>query len=284
MLPEKYLRSAPLKALLVDDDELALLALSSVLSHSGFDVATATNVPDALKLISLETYDVLLSDLHMPCAGDGLTVVSAMRHSNPQTVTMLLTSFPEMNAAAKAILLQADEILVKSMSTTMLVEAIKRRIASGHADPRMVESVATILERGQEDTIEEWFALVQREGNLMQIPLSHDLRCGHLPQMFRDMIHRLRSHRLLGGKGVVSIDAAHHGTDRLKQGYTAAMMVQESRILQACVFNRLQKNLTSIDFSVLLLDVMIIADEVDSQLTQAMESYVAASLDHSLSA
>ena len=50
MLPEKYLRSAPLKALLVDDDELALLALSSVLSHSGFDVATATNVPDALKL------------------------------------------------------------------------------------------------------------------------------------------------------------------------------------------------------------------------------------------
>jgi CheY-like chemotaxis protein len=286
MLPEKYFKTAPLKALLVDDDEIALLAFSSVLGQSGFDVATATNVPDALKLISLGTYDVLLSDLHMPGAGDGLTVVSAMRHSNPQTITMLLTSFPEMNAAAKAILGQADEILVKSMSVNALVEAIKRRVASGHADSRIVESVATILERAQQDTIEEWFELVQREKNLTQIPMSQALRCGHLPQIFRDLIHRLRSPRLLGSKEVVSIDATRHGMDRLKQGYTAAMMVQESRILQVCIFNKLQQNLASIDFSVLLIEVMTIADEVDSQLTQAMESYVAGStairrvLDH----
>jgi CheY-like chemotaxis protein len=145
MLSEKYIKPARLKALLVDDDEIALLTLSSVLKHSGFDVATAINVSDALKLISLGTYDVLLSDLHMPGAGDGLTVVSAMRHSNPQTVTMLLTSFAEMNAFARAILLQADEVLVKSMSATALVEAIKRRVATGHADSRIVESVATIL-------------------------------------------------------------------------------------------------------------------------------------------
>jgi hypothetical protein len=52
------------------------------------------------------------------------------------------------------------------------------------------------------------------------------------------------------------------------------MMVQESRILQLCLFNTLQKNLASIDFSVLLIEVMTIADEVDSQLTQAVASYV----------
>jgi hypothetical protein len=49
------------------------------------------------------------------------------------------------------------------------------------------------------------------------------------------------------------------------------------------IVNRLQKNLGSIDFSVLLLEVMTIADEVDSQVIQAMESYVAASLEHPLS-
>jgi CheY-like chemotaxis protein len=280
MIPELYGTSAPFKALLVDDDELALLAFSSVLRHSGFEVATASNVPDALRLISQETYDVLLSDLHMPGAGDGLTVVSAMRHSNPQTVTMLLTSFPEMNAAAQAILLQADEILVKSMNVPALVDAIKRRIASGHNDSRLVESVATILEREQKDTIEEWFELVQREGSLMRVPMSHEMRCRHLPQIFRDLVHRLRSRRVLGSEEVVSVEAARHGTDRLKQGYTPAMMVQESRILQVCIFDRLQKNLASIDFSVLLTEVMTIADEVDSQLSQAMESYVAASVTH----
>jgi ActR/RegA family two-component response regulator len=284
MLPEKYYKSTPLKALLVDDDEIALLMISNVLQHGGFDVATATNVSDALKLINVETYDVLLSDLHMPGAGDGLTVVSAMRHSNPQTVTMLLTSFPEMNAAVRAILLQTDEILVKSMDAAALIEAIKRRVASGHAESRIVESVATILERAHEGTIEEWFSLVQREDSLVQVPLSRELRCEHLSQLFRDLIHRLRSHQVLGSKELVSIHAARHGTTRLKQGYTAAMMVQESRLLQVCIFHSLQKNLATIDFSVLLTEVMTIADEVDSQLTQAMESYVAGSLNLSTSA
>ena len=55
--------------------------------------------------------------------------------------------------------------------------------------------------------------------------------------------------------------------------------VEESRLLQVCIFQTLQNNLASIDFSVLLIGVMMIADEVDSQLSQAMASFVAESLD-----
>ena len=51
------------------------------------------------------------------------------------------------------------------------------------------------------------------------------------------------------------------------------MLVEESRMLQVSIFQTLQNNLPSIDFSVLLIGVMTIADEVDSQLSQAMESY-----------
>jgi hypothetical protein len=36
----------------------------------------------------------------------------------------------------------------------------------------------------------------------------------------------------------------------------------------------LQKNLSALDYSLLLPDVMTIADEVDSQLTQVMDSYM----------
>jgi CheY-like chemotaxis protein len=102
--------------LLVDDDEVIRHTLSKLLTHEGFEVTSAASVPEALRLINSDVYDVLLSDLHMPGAGDGLTVVSAMRHANPKAVTMLLSSFPEMEVAARAILLQADEILVKPMS------------------------------------------------------------------------------------------------------------------------------------------------------------------------
>ena len=51
------------------------------------------------------------------------------------------------------------------------------------------------------------------------------------------------------------------------------MMVEESRLLQVCIFGTLQKNLATIDFSILLMGVMTIADEVDSQLKQTIVSF-----------
>jgi hypothetical protein len=78
--------------------------------------------------------------------------------------------------------------------------------------------------------------------------------------------------------------ATDHGVSRRRLGYTAAMMVGESRILQVSIFHTLEKNLDSINFGALLRQVMTIADEVDSQLRQAMECYVEESIHDSLPA
>jgi CheY-like chemotaxis protein len=76
------------KILLVDDDDLVRSMMGEELQQHGFDVTTVASVSEALKYISSNIYDVLLSDLHMSGACDGLTVVSAMRHTNPKAVTM----------------------------------------------------------------------------------------------------------------------------------------------------------------------------------------------------
>ena len=269
---------ADTRVLLVDDDEVVRTSLSFVLEQSGFTVTSAASVPEALKYISSENYDVLLSDLHMPGAGDGLTVVSAMRHANPMAVTLLLSAFPEMNAAAQAILRQADEILVKPMDVVSLVQVINQRVASGPQGTRQIETVATILERTTGSTIQEWFARVQTEEKLMSISLSFEQRCSHLPMVLSDLVYRLRSQRPIGTKELKSAAAAKHGVDRFRQGYTAAMLVEESRMLQVSIFNTLQNNLATIDYSVLLVGVMTIADEIDFQLSQAIESYTGETL------
>jgi len=268
--------------LLVDDDEAIRSTLSDVLRQQGFHVTAASDVPEALKLISSNAYDVLLSDLHMPGAGDGLTVVSAMRHANPNAVTILLSAFPEMDAASQAILLQTDQILVKPMDAAGLVAAINERLAIGAPPARVVETVAKILERTVETTITAWYEHIQRDSKVMSVPLSYEQRTGYLHQVLRDLAERLRSSIPIGAKEMTSKAAAEHGLHRRRHGYSAAMMVEESRMLQVCVFNTLQCNLASIDFSVLLTDVMIIADEIDSQLSQAMESYIEASKSDSL--
>jgi hypothetical protein len=90
------------------------------------------------------------------------------------------------------------------------------------------------------------------------------------------LVLRLRNARttVKESDAISSAAAAAHGKLRYQQGYTPAMLVHESRILQVTLFRTLKDNLTLLDFSLLLPDVMTIADEVDAQLTQSMEGYM----------
>jgi CheY-like chemotaxis protein len=266
---------AKTKILLVDDDEVVRYSLCKILEQDGFAVTTAANVSEALKHINSILFDVLLTDLHMPGAGDGLTVVSAMRHSNPKAVTMVLTAFPEMEAAARAILQQTDQILVKPMEVMALVKAIKQRLKTGAPPPQVVETVAAILQRSVQDTIQAWYGRIKTDKKVMAISMTYEQRTCHLPKVFKDLVSRLESDKPIGSKELVSKAATDHGINRQEHGYTAAMLVEESRMLQVCIFDTLQKNLATIDFSVLLIGVMTIADEIDSQLSQAMDSFIA---------
>lgn len=261
------------RVLLVEDDDAVRGMLQQALERDGFEVVTATSVSGALSRIAAEDFDVLLSDLHMPNAGDGFTVVSAMRHTHPQAVTLVLSGYPALEEAMSAILLQADEILVKPIEIASLREIIHRKLAT-HEDhpPLTTKSVASILENDLDTTILDWMALVEHDEELTCIRLSFQDRTGHLPQLLRDLIFRLRLPTAM--KAPFSIAAREHGELRRSQGYTPAMVVEESRILQVSIFNTIQNNLRSVDFSKVLLDVITIADEVDSQLKQAMLSYV----------
>ena len=71
----------------------------------------------------------------------------------------------------------------------------------------------------------------------------------------------------------MSIAAGNHGDLRRKQNYSAAMLVEESRILEVCLFTTLRNNNTQLDYAQLLRDVVTIADEVDVQLKYQMLRY-----------
>ena len=265
------------KLLLVDDNESLRMTLRMVLERNGFDVSVAANVNEALKLIAAQRFDVLLSDLHMPDPGDGLTVVSAMRHSNPKAVTLIFSGYPAMKEAAAAILSQADGILVKPLGVEDLVTTIRDWIDRGPAASSPTRKLADTVSQETKSTIAAWLKRVDAEPEVISVKLSDAERSEHLPQLFHDLVFRLRFPLPLGTRALVSVAAAMHGVLRRRQGYTAAMLVEESRMLQVSIFEMLQRNLATMDFSLLLGGVMAIADEVDSQLAQSMSSYIAES-------
>ncbi len=265
------------RVLLVDDDEAVRAMMNATLERRGFDVVSAASVTEALRCIATESFDVLITDLHMPNAGDGFTVVTAMRHSQPNALTLLVSGYPDVQSAMAAILLEADEIIVKPFEAGRLAELVHEKMLTRKPVARLEKQrVAEILHRCIASVVADWLAWAKGSSELNHLSLSDDERTGHLPKLVEDLVVRLGkpSATTKDSDAAFSEAAIAHGKLRYRQGYTPAMLVHESRILQVTLFGTLQSNLNSLDFSLLLPDVMTIADEVDAQLTQSMDSYM----------
>jgi DNA-binding response OmpR family regulator len=265
------------RVLLVDDDEAVRSMMTATLEHKGFEVVPAASVTEALKLITTESFDVLITDLHMPNPSDGFAVVTAMRHSQPDCLTLLVSGYPDVKSAMDAILLEADDIIVKPFEAGKLAEMVHEKLLLRKPSVRTPkERVAAILQRCTSGIVENWLVRVKKNKELNQVSLTDKERTGYLPKLIEDLIVRLREPNTPGeeSNSVCSAAAVAHGKMRRQQGYTPGMLVHDSRILQVTLFEMLQSNLSALDFSLLLPDVMTIADEVDSQLTQAMDSYM----------
>src|ERR1700723_3428443 len=118
------------RVLLVDDDDAVRDMMTCTLESKGFGVVAAASVTEALRFITTERFDVLITDLHMPNAGDGFTVVTAMRHSQPNALTLLVSGYPDVQSAMAAILLEADEIVVKPFEVARFTEFVQERVVN----------------------------------------------------------------------------------------------------------------------------------------------------------
>ena len=266
------------RVLLVDDDASLLAIMKELLERKGFEVVAVGGVTEALKCIATETFQVLITDLHMPNAGDGFTVISAMRHTQPAAMTMLLSGFPDVKSAMEAIILEADEIVVKPVEIKQLAEMVQERLLIHKpANRTSKERVSEILYRCSEIVVKDWLKAAKEAPEVNHLQLADKERTGHLPKLIDDLV--LRLNRPITGSpqdrnALCSSAAVLHGELRYEQGYTPEMLVSESRILQVTLFGTLKDNMNALDFSLLLPDVMTIADEVDAQLTQTMGSYM----------
>jgi len=265
------------RVLLVDDDDAVRDMMLATLERKGFEVVAAANVTEALRCIATQSFDVLITDLHMPNPGDGFTVVTAMRHSQPAALTLLVSGYPDVQSAMAAIQLEADEIIVKPFAVGDLAGLVREKLLHRRPAARLVkERVGEVLQRCVGSIVEGWLVRAKQNDKLSRLALSDAERTGHLPKLVEDIGLRLSQSSASDKDSDASSSAAAtaHGELRYLQGYTPAMLVHESRILQVAIFGTLQSNLNYLDFSLLLPDVMAVADEIDSQLTQSMDGYM----------
>ena len=167
---------------------------------------------------------------------------------------------------------------MKPVEIKHLAEMVRERLlVQKPASRASKEKVSEILHRCSDVVVKDWLARVKEARELNHLQLADQDRTGHLPKLVLDLVVRLN--RPITGSpqdrdALSSPAAVLHGELRFRQGYTPEMLVHESRILQVTLFGTLKDNMNALDFSLLLRDVMTIADEVDAQLTQSMGSYI----------
>ena len=266
------------RVLLVDDDDAVREMMLLTLQSKGFEVVAAASVTEALRLITFESFDVLITDLHMPNPADGFTVVTAMRHSQPGALILLVSGYPDVQSAMSAILLQADEIIVKPFDTGKLAELLRDKLLSRKpAAPKDKERVATILQRCATGVVEDWLARVKESKELNDLCLSDEERTGHLPKLIEDADRSPERRQAPPRRPMPSLPSPLRPTAScaILQGYTPAMLVQDSRILQVTLSRNLAKQYELSGLQPARHPMLLtIADEVDAQLTQSMESYM----------
>lgn len=111
--------------LLVDNEETVTLTLSEILAREGYAVEVANSTPEALDRITRGRFELAVLDLRL---GDdsGLTVLSHLRETSPQTVALVLTGYGSLETARSAIRQGACDYLLKPCDVEELRAALAR--------------------------------------------------------------------------------------------------------------------------------------------------------------
>jgi DNA-binding NtrC family response regulator len=98
--------------LIVEDDGGLRSSLERSLSRRGLDVVTASTVAEARQIIGARSIDLVLLDLRLP-DGPGLDVLLAVRDVDDRIPVIVMTAFPEVQAAVRAMKEGARDFIVK---------------------------------------------------------------------------------------------------------------------------------------------------------------------------
>jgi DNA-binding NtrC family response regulator len=103
----------PYKLLIIDDNEEILAALHDFFSKKNYDVFSAADGFDGLKLLETEKqgFDLVITDLIMPNIS-GVGVISIIRKKFPDIPVIAITGYGE-HPGALATEAQADHVLEK---------------------------------------------------------------------------------------------------------------------------------------------------------------------------
>ena len=108
--------------LIVDDEEVVRLSHLRSLEAADCNTQAAEDGGKALQLMEQHPIDVVLLDLSMPGL-DGMDVLKTIKHRWPDSEVVIITGYPSIESAKKAVRLGAYNYLTKPVGPDDLIKA-----------------------------------------------------------------------------------------------------------------------------------------------------------------
>ena len=150
------------RILIVEDDVELRQLFARVLEKNGYQVETAENGAEALKILGRGYVDLIISDIMMPVM-DGNALVRALRDDGVKTPVLMITAKSTLDDMREGFLSGTDDYMVKPVNVNEMV----LRVGA------LLRRARMLSERRQKigETLLECDSLtVSREGRSMVLP------------------------------------------------------------------------------------------------------------------
>ncbi|MCW4049493.1 MAG: response regulator [Candidatus Bathyarchaeota archaeon] len=113
--------------LIVDDDEMILESLVSILGSEGYATDIANTGSEAIAKVEEAYFNAILIDIRLPDM-TGIELLTKIQEINPRMKKLILTGYPDTPSAIQAVNQKADAYLVKPFDPEDLLDLIEENL------------------------------------------------------------------------------------------------------------------------------------------------------------
>ena len=161
------------KILVVDDERSMRDFLSIMLKKVGYDVTTAVDGEEAVKILHKDIFDLVITDLKMPKV-DGLQVLKTVKDLSPDTVVIVITAFASTETTVEAMKEGAYDYITKPFQNDEMKIRIKKALEKRRLSAENILLKKQLKDRavfdniiGKSEKIEKVFELVRKVSDSM---------------------------------------------------------------------------------------------------------------------
>jgi len=176
-------------ALIIDDEPAILELLTITLLRMGIDARQADNLTTAYQLLGEQSFDLCLTDMHLP-DGNGLDLVAHIQQKHPETPVAVITAFGSIDTAIEALKLGAFDFVSKPVELPRLRDMVQQALKlQSNADVEIeTQNTATEL-LGQSSAIQKLRGQINKVAR-SQAPVYISGESGSGKELVARMIHQ----------------------------------------------------------------------------------------------